>query len=86
MKACLKLQPDVLFQRIAANYKIESTEWEIYIKDVSILSQHLHCIMLHIHQHRKHITYMPSPDWLFQNKHVENKDQEITGISINMAL
>ena len=32
MKACLKLQPDVLFQRIPANFKIKSTAWEIYIK------------------------------------------------------
>ena len=32
MKKCLKLQPDVLFQRIPTNFKIKSTEWEIYIK------------------------------------------------------
>ena len=31
MKACLKLQPDVLFQRIPTNFKIKSTEWETYI-------------------------------------------------------
>ena len=26
------IQPDVLFQRLPAYFKIESTEWEIYIK------------------------------------------------------
>ena len=32
MKACLQLQPDVLLQRLTAYYKIQPTEWEIYIK------------------------------------------------------
>ena len=31
MKAWLKLQPDVPFQRIPTNFKIKSTEWETYI-------------------------------------------------------
>ena len=32
MKACLKLQAGVLFQRVPTNFKIKSTEWETYIK------------------------------------------------------
>ena len=31
-KACLQLQSDVLLQRLPAYYKIQPTEWEIYIK------------------------------------------------------
>ena len=34
LKACLLLQPDVLFQRLPSYYKIQPTEWEIYIKEI----------------------------------------------------
>ena len=37
MKASLQLQPDVLLQRLPAYYKIQPTEWEIYIKPENLL-------------------------------------------------
>ena len=52
MKACLKLQPDVLFQRIPANFKIESTEWEIYIKLYKCIFT---IIMIHTNLYQKNI-------------------------------
>ena len=36
------IQPDVLFQRLPAYFKIQSTEWEIYIKTIAILGIY-HC-------------------------------------------
>ena len=44
--------------------------------------------MLHIHLYGVHIIYKPGPDmyivdWLFQSKHTENRDQEVTGMNIN---
>ena len=45
--------------------------------------------MLCIHQYWVYIIYKPGPDlyiadWLSRNNHTEGKDQEITGININM--
>ena len=56
-------------------------------KDVAMLSQWLHHIILCILQYRVHIIYKPGPDlhifdWLSRNNHIENKDQEITGMTI----
>ena len=47
--------------------------------------------MLRIHQYRVHIKYKPGPDlyivdWMSRNKHIENKDQEITGMNINVIV
>ena len=58
-------------------------------KDVTTLSQWLQCIMLHIHQYSMFILYKPDPelyigDWVFHNKQAENRDQEITGVNINI--
>ena len=58
-------------------------------KDVAILFQSLWCIMLCIHQYRVHIVYKPGPnlyilDWLLQKNNMENRDEEITGMNINM--
>ena len=61
----------------------------IISKDVAMLSQHLKCIVLCIYQYSVHILHKPGPDlyeadWLSQNNHTENNDQEITGMNINM--
>ena len=61
----------------------------IISEDVATLSQHLQCIKLSIHLYRIHIMYKPGPDlyvadWLSQNNHTENRDQEITGMNVNM--
>ena len=58
-------------------------------KNVATLLQHLQCIMLCIYQYRVHIIYKPDPelyivDWLFQNNHTENRNQEIIGMNVNM--
>ena len=58
-------------------------------KDVATQSQQLQCSMLHIHQYSVCISYKPgadlyTADWLSQNNHVENKDQEITGMNANL--
>ena len=60
-------------------------------KDVVMLSQQLQHIMLGIHQYRLHIIYKPGPnlsivDWLSQNNHTENRDQEITGMNVNVSV
>ena len=62
----------------------------ILIKDVVMLSQKLQYIMPHVHQYRMHIMYKPGPDfyiadWVSWSNHTENKDQEITRISINVS-
>ena len=58
-------------------------------KDAAMLSQHLQYIMLPIHQYRLHImyrlgSYLYIVDWLSWNNHTETRDQEITGININV--
>ena len=58
-------------------------------KDVAIPSQCLLNIMLHIHQYSVHILCLPHPDLyivdlLSQYNHMENKDQEITGMNIHV--
>ena len=66
---------------------VQKTLLAIISKDVATLYQHLQLIMLHIHQYRLHILYKPGPnlyiaDWLSQNNHTENRDQEITGMNM----
>ena len=62
----------------------------ILSKDVAMLSQLLQYSMLKIQQCRMHIICKPGPnlcivEWLSWNNHTENKDQEITGIGINVS-
>ena len=57
--------------------------------DVEALSQWLQYTMLCIHKYSVHTLYKPCPqlyivDWLSQNNHTENRDQEITGMNVNM--
>ena len=59
--------------------------------DVAQLSQQLQCIMLHIHQYSMYIFYKPGPrlytlDWLSHNNHTENRNQEMTGMNINIHM
>ena len=54
-----------------------------------MLSQQLLCIMVCIHQSGAHIIHKPGPDlyiadWVSRNNHKRDKDQEITGININV--
>ena len=61
----------------------------ILSKGVAMLSYLLTHIMLHIHQYKAHIVYKPSPglyitDWLSRKNHTEDKDQDITGMNINV--
>ena len=58
-------------------------------KDVATLPQQLQCIMLHIHPYSVCILYKPGPmlyseDWLSQNNHAVNRDQEIRCMNINV--
>ena len=60
----------------------------IISKYVAVLSQQLQCIILHIQQNSVHILCKPGPalyiaDWLSRNSHMENKEQKITGMSVN---
>ena len=54
--------------------------------DVTTLSHQLQCIMLHIHQYSMHISCKPVHelyivDWLSHNNYMENRDQDIKGMS-----
>ena len=54
--------------------------------DVATLSQWLQCIMLHIYRYSICIIYIPGlhlyiTDRLSKNNHMEDKDQEITGMN-----
>ena len=58
-------------------------------KDVVTLSKQLQCIMLHIYQYSVHIPNKPGPDlyiadWLSHHNHLENRNWEIAGMSINI--
>ena len=61
----------------------------IFKKDVAMLSQHIQCILLKIHQHRVHILYKPGPDifitdWLSQCNHKEGKDELLQDMDIRV--
>ena len=58
-------------------------------KYITTLPQWLQCTVLYIHQYSVHILYNPEPDlyiadWLSCHNNTENKDQEITGMNINI--
>ena len=61
----------------------------MFKKDVATLSQHIHCILLKIHQYRVQIIYKPGPkifiaDWLLRHNHTEGKDKPIKGMDIQV--
>ena len=61
----------------------------IISKDLAMLYQCLQCIMLCSYQYGVCIIYKPGPDlyiveWLSYNNHTENRDQEITGMKVNV--
>ena len=61
----------------------------ILSRDVAMLFQQLQFIMLRLHQYRMCIIYKSGPDLhiadqLSCNNHTENKDQKISGLSINV--
>ena len=54
-----------------------------------MLSQHIQCILLKIHQYRVQIIYKPGPkifiaDWLSQHSHEEKKDKPIKDMDIRI--
>ena len=56
---------------------------------VTMLSQHLECIMLYIHQYSVHILYKAGIElyiahWLSHHNCVENQDQEIAGMNASI--
>ena len=74
------------FAKEAYNDRLQTT---MINKGVTTLSHWLQCIMLCIHQYSMGILYKPSPelyiaDWLSHNNHTENREQEITGMNVNI--
>ena len=56
---------------------------------MATLSQRLQWILLHIHQYRIIILYKPglqlyTVNWLSRHNHSEGKDEEITGMNLNI--
>ena len=63
----------------------------MFKKDVATLSQHIHCILLKIHQYRVQMIYKPDPeifiaDWLSRHNHTEGKDKPIKGMEVQVDM
>ena len=56
---------------------------------MTTLSQRFQCNLLHIHQYTVRILSMPgsqlyTANWLSRDNHTEGKDDEITGMNLNI--